>query len=83
MMNKRMCRSSVCYPIDGKKKYVKKIASCIMAFVDLEKTYDRVKRKGLWKALFVYGVGDTMLNAVKSIYDGSMVYARANGGLSE
>ena len=41
-----------------------------LCFVDLEKAYDRVDRKGVWEVLRMYGVGRRNVEAVKSFYDG-------------
>ena len=39
-----------------------------MAFLDLEKAYDRVPREALWDVLKVYGIGGKLLHAIKSFY---------------
>ncbi len=39
------------------EKYLVKDRKLFAAFMDLENTYDRVDRKGLWDTLRVYGVG--------------------------
>ncbi len=39
------------------------------AFMDLEKAYDRVNRKGLWYTLRVYGVGGCLLKGIRSFYE--------------
>ncbi len=39
------------------EKYLEKNRNLFAAFMDLEKTCDRVDRKGLWDTLRVYGVG--------------------------
>ena len=39
-----------------------------MAFLDLEKAYDRVQRESLWEVLKIYGIGGKLLNAIKSFY---------------
>jgi Reverse transcriptase (RNA-dependent DNA polymerase)/Endonuclease-reverse transcriptase len=59
----------------GKKLFV--------AFVDLEKAYDRVNRSMLWSVLDEYGVKGRLLGAVKAMYEGSKACVRMNGGLSE
>lgn len=59
----------------NKKMYV--------AFVDLEKAYDKVNRSELWKVLNEYGVQGRLLSAVKSMYDGSKACVRVNNVLSE
>jgi hypothetical protein len=40
-------------------------------------------RSVLWKVLCEYGVNGRLLNAVKSMYDGSKACVRVNGSLSE
>lgn len=42
-----------------------------LCFVDLEKAYDRVDRKGVWEVMKMNGVGGRTLEAVKSFYNGS------------
>ncbi len=39
------------------------------AFMDLEKTYDRVDRKSLWDVLRIYGVGGHLLEGSKTYKD--------------
>ena len=39
-----------------------------MAFIYLEKAYDRVDREALWQLLSVYGVGSSLLAAIKAFY---------------
>src|SRR2546425_7436318 len=41
-----------------------------MAFVDLEKAFDRVPREVLWWALTHVGVEEWMVNVIKSLYEG-------------
>ena len=40
-----------------------------MAFLDLEKAFDRVPRKKLWKVLRRYGVSEKLLTAIKALYN--------------
>ena len=39
-----------------------------VGFIDLEKVYDRVNRKGLWQVLRMHDVGGKLLSGIKSIY---------------
>ena len=50
-----------------------------LAFVDLEKAYDRVPREKLWKCLREYGVDEELLRAVQSLYDRCTARVRVNG----
>ena len=50
-----------------------------MAFIDLEKAYDRVDRKALWKVLELYGVGEKLRKAVESMYEGGRACVRICG----
>ena len=40
-------------------------------FTNLEKTYDRVDKKALWRELRLYGVGGSLLKAAQSFNVGS------------
>ncbi len=44
--------------------------------MDLEKAYDRVKRKGLWDTLRVYGVGGKLFKGIKSFYENASASVR-------
>ncbi len=48
------------------EKYLEKDRKQFAAFMDLEKAYDRVDRKGLWDTLRVYGVGGQLLEGIRS-----------------
>ena len=39
-----------------------------MAFLDIEKAYDRVNRNILWKVLERCGMSEKVLNIIKSMY---------------
>ena len=51
-----------------------------VAFMDLEKAYDRVDREALWQLLSVYEVGGGLLAAIKAFYKESEACVRVEGG---
>ena len=53
------------------EKYLKKGKDVYLAFLDLEKAYNRVDREAMWNVLRLYGVGGKLLKAVRSLYVGS------------
>ncbi len=58
-----MCGSNFCRENIG-EKYLEKARKLFAAFMDMEKGYDRVDRKGLWDNLRVYGVRGQMLEGI-------------------
>ena len=54
-----------------------------VAFVDLEKTYDRVNREALSQVLRMYDVCGKVLNGIKSMYANSLACVRVKGGESK
>ena len=58
------------------EKYLEKNRCVYMAFMDLEKAYDRVEREALWKVLNMYGVERKLVRAVKIFYEDSMACVR-------
>ena len=50
------------------EKYLEKHKDVHVAFMDLEKAYDRVDREALWQLLSVYRVGNGLLAAIKAFY---------------
>ena len=44
-----------------------------VAFPDMEKSYDGVKRKKLFEVMRCYGVHEKLVRLIERIYDGSMV----------
>src|SRR6184192_2373037 len=52
------------------EKFLGKQKELWMAFVDLEKAFDRVPHEVLWCALRHVGVEEWMVNVIKSMYDG-------------
>ncbi len=65
------------------EKYLEKDRRLFAAFMDLEKVYDRVDRKGLWDTLRVYGVGGQLLEGIRSFYEDASASLRVNGELCE
>lgn len=53
-----------------------------MCFVDLEKAFDRVPRGILWGVLREYGVSDSLIRAVRSLYDRCRSLVRIAGSKS-
>src|SRR5437867_569717 len=54
-----------------------------IAFVDLEKAFDRVPREVLWWALRRVEVEEWIINMIKSMYEGCTTSVRMNGEDSE
>src|SRR6266516_2254260 len=50
-----------------------------MAFVDLEKVFDRVSREVLWWALRRVGVDEWIVKVIKSMYEGVTTSVKMNG----
>ena len=65
------------------EKSLAKGREVFLAFMDLEKAYDRISREGLWDVLKVYGIGGKLLEGVKSFYVNSRACVRVGGGESE
>ena len=65
------------------EKYIAKNKDVYFAFLDLEKAYDRIDRKAMWKVLRIYGIGGRLLRAVESLYAGSKACVRVGSELSE
>lgn len=53
-----------------------------MAFVDLEKAFDRVPREVLWWALREVGVEEHTINVIKAMYVGATTSVKVNGNES-
>nr|GFB09100.1 ataxia telangiectasia mutated family protein [Tanacetum cinerariifolium] len=54
-----------------------------MAFLDLEKAYDSVLRKLLWKTLLDKGTPRRYLTVIKDMYEGAKTRVRATTGNTE
>ncbi len=65
------------------EKCLEKDRKLFVVFMDLEKAYDRVDRKGLWETLRVYRVGRKLLEGVRSFYENASASVRVNGEVSE
>jgi len=65
------------------EKFLGKQKELWMAFVDLEKAFDRVPREVLWWALRYVGVEEWIVNVIKSMYDGVTTSVKMNGEESE
>ena len=50
------------------EKAIEKRRELFVAFIDLEKAYDRVNRVKLWEALRQAQVGEGLVRAVQSLY---------------
>ena len=52
----------------GKNLYV--------AYMDLEKAYDRIDRDAMWRVLRMYGVNGSLLKGIQSLYEESEACVR-------
>ena len=52
-------------------------------FMDMEKTYDKIDRHGMWQMLRVYGDGGILLKTLKCFYIDSLTCARVGNDVSE
>ncbi len=51
--------------------------------MNLEKAYDRVDWMTLWDVSKIYGVGEKLLNAIKSFYEDASACVKISGETSE
>ena len=58
------------------EKFVDKNKSLYVAYIDLEKAYDRVDREAMWRVLGMYGINGQLLKAVQSLYEKSEACVR-------
>lgn len=60
-------------------RYNNKVHVC---FIDLQKAFDSVKRRELWKALKEHGVENNLIKAIKSFYKSPESMVRVGGEIS-
>ena len=65
------------------EKFLEKNKELWMAFVDLEKAFDRVPREVLWWAMRKLGVDEWMVNVIKSMYEGATTAVKCRSGESK
>ena len=65
------------------KKFLGKQKELWIAFVDLEKAFDRVPRDVVWWALRHVGVEEWIVDVIKSMYEGVTTSVKINGVESE
>ena len=61
------------------EKYLGKKKDLWMAFVDLEKAFDRVPREVVWWALKSLGVDDWIVSVIKAMYEDATTRVKLNG----
>ena len=64
------------------EKYLGKGKDVYIAFLDLERAYDRVDRDAIWNVLRLYGIGGRLWRGVKSLYVGSKACVRVGNKVS-
>ena len=65
------------------EKYLAKNKDLWMAFVDLEKAFDRVPREVVWWALRKLGVDEWIVSVIQSMYENATTAVKVNGRLSK
>jgi hypothetical protein len=61
------------------EKYLAKKKDLWMAFVDLEKAFDRVPREVVWWALQSLGVDEWIVSVIKAMYEDATTVVKVNG----
>jgi hypothetical protein len=65
------------------EKYNARSRQIGLVFVDLEKAYDSVPRKMLWKTLEMKSISEPLINATKEIYNGNRCQMKIGTSLSQ
>ena len=65
------------------EKYLAKSKDLWMAFVDLEKAFDRVPRQVVWWALRKLGVDEWIVSVIQPMYENATTAVKVNGRLSK
>jgi hypothetical protein len=65
------------------ERHLEKDKEIWMAFVDLEKAFDRVPREVLWWSLREAGVEDHTINVIRAMYVGATTSVKVNGSESD
>ena len=65
------------------EKYLGRRKNLYLAFVDLEKAFDRVQRRVVWWAMRKLGVDEWLVKIVQSMYMNARIRVRVNDSLSE
>ena len=65
------------------EKFIEKKKDLWMAFVDLEKAFDRVPWAVLWWALRKLGVEEWLINVTKAMYEGATMAVKLRSGESK
>ena len=53
------------------EKFVDKNISLCVAYMDLEKAYDRIDREAMWRVLGMHGINGQLLKVIQSLYEKS------------
>ncbi|VDO18674.1 unnamed protein product [Heligmosomoides polygyrus] len=64
------------------EKYREKQKPCYLAFLDLEKAYDRLARAEIWNALRGRGVPERLITVIRDMYKGSKAAIRTPHGVA-
>jgi len=62
------------------ERFLEKKRDLWMAFVDLEKAFDRVPREVVWWALRLLGVEEWLVNVIRAMYEGVVTSVRMKDG---
>ena len=65
------------------EKYREKMKELHVAFMDLEKAYDKVCREELWRVLHECGVDGYLIGSMSSLYNGSRTCVRLGSRVGE
>ena len=65
------------------ERYLEKKKDLWMAFVDLEKAFDRVPREVVWWALRSVGVEEWLVTVIRAMYEGARTAVRVKDGESD
>ncbi|VDO73798.1 unnamed protein product [Heligmosomoides polygyrus] len=69
-MPERSTADAILIVLQVMEKYREKRRPCYLAFLDLEKTYDRLPRAVLWKSLRERDVSERLISIIKDLYEG-------------